>query len=292
MMFSMNFLISDHYFRDLIYCYIFLSYEEPNHKKIYTNERLFYMKKKSKPMTEIQNSIAELADDVSLDAIRKSLNASDSDNVYTISEHNRRMPEFVMFTKDETLLANMNYLLEDVVLNNKVTIKKPSIWYKNDTKYGIKICPHYKNKYAYNLKKYSYYIYPKLVDTNTAGIYMIPVFKCMTLGRLICIGNFIAKSMTQPKELMELDILGFTFNGVGETLNTYKKMFEKRYSEPLDLIVYAEVSFDNVDIENFFEEYNSPYYSSELDDVISRIIFVINSRKHTFHTVFPEDICK
>lgn len=247
------------------------------------------MKEKSKLMTEIQNSIAELVDDVPLDAVRKSLNASDGDDIYMISEHNKRMPEFVMFTKHKTLLANMNYLLEDFVLNDKVSIKRPSTWYKNNTKYGIKICLNYKNKYAYNLKKYSYYVYPKLVDTNTNGIYMIPVFKCITIGRLICVGNFIAKSMTQPKELMELDILGFSFNGVGETLNTYKKMFKKRYSEPLDLIVHAEVSFDNVNIENFFEEYNSPYYSSELDDVVSRIIFVINSRKHIFYTVFPED---
>lgn len=247
------------------------------------------MKEKSKLMTEIQNSIAKFVDDVPLDDVRKSLNASNGDDIYMISEHNKRMPEFVMFTKDKTLLANMNYLLEDFVLNDKVPIKKPSIWYKNDTKYGIKINLNYKNKYAYNLKKYSYYVYPKLVDTNTNGIYMIPIFKCMTVGRLICVGNFIAKSMTQPKELMELDILGFSFNCVGETLNTYKKMFEKRYDKPLDLIVYAEVSFDNVDIENFFEEYNFPYYSSELDDVISRIIFVINSRKHIFYTVFPED---
>lgn len=250
------------------------------------------MKEKSKLMAEIQNSIAELEDDVPLDAVRNSLNASDRDNIYMISEHNIRMPEFVMFTKNKTLLANMNYLLEDAVLNDKITIKRPSTWYKNGTKYGIKICLNYKNKYAYNLKKYSYYIYPNLVDINTNGIYMIPVFKCITIGRLICVGNFIAKSMAQNKELMELDILGFTFNGVGETLNTYKKMFKKRYSEPLDLIVHDEVSFDNVNIENFFEEYNSPYYSSELDDVISRIIFVINSRKHTFYTVFPEDTCE
>lgn len=246
------------------------------------------MKEKSKLMTEIQNNIAKLVDDVPLDAVRKSLNASDGDDIYMMSEHNKRMPEFVMFTKHKTLLANMNYLLEDFVLNDKVHIKKPSIWYKNDTKYGIKICLNYKNEYSYNLKKYGYYIYPKLVDTNTNGIYMIPIFKCMTVRQLICVGNFIAKSMTHPKELMELDILGFSFNGVGETLNTYKKMFEKRYDEPLDLVV-AEVSFDNVDIENLFEEYNSTYYSSELDDVISRIIFVINSRKHIFYTVFPEN---
>ena len=87
------------------------------------------MKEKSKLMTEIQNSIAELEDDVSLDAVRNSLNASDSDNIYMISEHNSRMPEFIMFTKDETLLANMNYLLEDFVLNDKVPIKRPSTWY-------------------------------------------------------------------------------------------------------------------------------------------------------------------
>ena len=82
---------------------------------------------------------------------------------------------------------------------------------------------------------------------------------------------------------------GVKYAGVGETLNTYKKMFEKKYDEPLDVMVHAEISFDNVNIENFFEEYNSPYYSSELDDAISRIIFVINSRKHIFYTVFPED---
>ena len=130
------------------------------------------MKEKSKLITEIQNSIVKLVDDVPLDAVRKSLNASDGDDIYMMSEHNKRMPEFVMFTKHKTLLANMNYLLEDFVLNDKVSIKRPSTWYKNNTKYGIKVCLNYKNKYAYNLKKYSYYVYPKLVDINTSGIYI------------------------------------------------------------------------------------------------------------------------
>lgn len=256
--------------------------------KNYTNERLFYMKEKSKLMTEIQNSIAKLVDDVPLDAVRKSLNASDGDDIYMISEHNKRMPEFVMFTKHKTLLANMNYLLEDSVLNNKVTIKRPSTWYKNKTLFGIMIHLKYRSTYACKLKKYSYYVYPQLVDTNIGGTHRIPVFKYMSVRRLICVGSFIVKSIDSPNELRKLDILGFTFNGIGETLNTYKKLFDKRHNTHLNLTICAEISLDNVDIENFSEDYNSLYYSSELNDVINKIIFVINSRKHTFYTVFPE----
>lgn len=246
------------------------------------------MEKETKLMDEIKNNIKELKNDISLDTIRNSLDISDTDNIYMISKHDLQMPKFVMITDNETLLANMNYLLEDLVLNNKVTVKRPSTWYKNKTLFGIMIHLKYRSKYTCKLKKYSYYVYPQLVDTNVGGAHRIPVFKCMSVRRLICVGSFIVKSIDSPNELRKLDILGFTFNGIGETLNTYKKLFDKRHNTQLNLTTYAEISLDNVDIENFSEDYSSPYYSSELNDVINKIIFVINSRKHTFYTVFPE----
>lgn len=251
------------------------------------------MKENNKLMNTIQKNITEITEDlIPVSSIKKSLSASDSDSIYMITKHDKHIPEFVMITKDKTLLGNMNYLLEDTVFNDKLIIKKPNVCYKNKTKYGIKVFLNNITRHTYNLKKYSYYVHTKLVYTNTNGIYFIPVFKCMSVGRLICVGKFIAKSMTDSKNLTELDIIGFSLDGFCETFNAYKKLFEESYDVKLDLTQYSEISFDSVDIEDFVEDYAPLWSISELDDVLSRIIFVINSRKYLFHKIFTEDKLK
>lgn len=231
------------------------------------------MEKHNELMDTINKNIIEINEDVSIDYIKKALNASDNDHVYMISEHNESMPEFIMMTKHKVLLSNMDYVLEDFVLNDKVMVNR-------ECPIMIQIILKYKNiVYNDDVKKYKYYICKQLIELIGTEMYMIPVFKFMKNRRFVCAGNLITSTAINSNDVTKLNVLDFSFRGIGETFYIYKKMFEKDHGKLQEPLLYSELSDDTIEIKKYDKICEDAINSSMLSDDLGKIIFMLNLKK-------------
>ena len=231
------------------------------------------MEKHNESMNNINKNIIEINEDVSIDFIKKALNASDKDHIYMISKHNERMPEFIMITKHNVLLSNMDYVLEDFVLNDKIMVNR-------ELPITIQIILKYKNSvYNNDIKKYKYYICKQLIEPIGTETYMIPVFKFMKNRRFVCAGNLITSTAINSNDVTKLNVLDFSFRGIGETFYIYKKMFEKDHGKLQEPLLYSELSDDTIEIKNYDIICEDAINSSMLYDDLGKIIFMLNLKK-------------
>ena len=124
---------------------------------------------------------------------------------------------------------------------------------------------------------------------------------------------WLEKQGEKPNNVYDKELSEILCRVIRRYINDPNIPYTEREKVSMEIISYVErlekqgeqkpnYCHHEVDLSRCSEEYRKAYYDgwnncnmqhsqckSELDDVVSRIIFVINSRKHIFYTVFPED---